>query len=82
MALLLLRRSGLRVFTAGLGMGAPLGWALRDADLYLRDPATHYRLLPETNDPLLLAQQLQQRLFYNANVPYLSKLMKRFFPTE
>lgn len=80
-ALLTLRRTGLRVFTVGMGIGAPLGWSLKDADLYLKDPITYYRLLPETSDPLVLAKHLQNRLFSNLNTPYLLALRQRFFPT-
>ena len=83
-ALLLFRRKGLRVFSFGLGVGAPLGWCLRDADLYLKDPQTYGHLLPASCDPLMLAQQQQQRLRQQLktgfNLPSLSELKNKFFP--
>ncbi|KAL8427548.1 hypothetical protein ACSSS7_007654 [Eimeria intestinalis] len=61
-SLLLLRNRGPRVFAVGLAMGAPLGWGLRNTDLYLQQPRAFSHLLPPTSDPLQLLQQLQQQL--------------------
>lgn len=83
-ALLLFRGKGLRVFSFGLGVGAPLGWSMRDADLYLKDPHTYGHLLPASCDPLMLAQQQQQQwvqqLTTGLNLPNLSDLKNKFFP--
>ncbi|XP_026193330.1 uncharacterized protein LOC113147331 [Cyclospora cayetanensis] len=83
-ALLFLRRRGLRVFTVGVGVGGPLGWTLRDADLYLKDPVANKRLLPSSCDPLVLLQQHQQQLQLSTSfiMPYVTQIRQRFFPSE
>ncbi|KAL8426122.1 hypothetical protein Efla_000114 [Eimeria flavescens] len=89
-SLLLLRSRGPRVFTVGLLTGAPLGWTLRNADLYLREPQVYPHLLPPTSDPLLLAehlqhrlsQQLQQQLSSNTSSSFYAYIKRKFFPKD
>ncbi|KAL8448020.1 hypothetical protein Emed_004019 [Eimeria media] len=89
-SLLLLRNRGPRVFTVGLAMGAPLGWGLRNTDLYLQQPMAFSHLLPSTSDPLQLLQQLQQQMQHKLQQQLSSKytssmytqIKSKIFPKE